>query len=137
MSERIFPYQLDDAGRHMPILRIEVERAFGMPLEVRALIDSGATHSLFHAQVAEALGLPVLRGRKMTVRGIGADVEAYVHRVRVKVLDEFFECDIAFTYGLTLNQNLLGRKDFFERHHIEFREDQKTIRVLALDFLTD
>ncbi len=49
-------------------------------LVTRGLVDSGATFSVFSAQVAEALGIDVRAGERIELHGLGRAV-GYVHQV--------------------------------------------------------
>jgi hypothetical protein len=86
------------------------------------LVDSGASVSLFDGAIGRSLGFTIHNGRRIRPSGIGGAISAYVHRVRLKIGDEEFEGDVAFTDGRSLPVNLLGRATIFERFLVIFGE---------------
>src|SRR5437899_10782407 len=80
-----------------------------------ALLDSGANVSLFDGAVGRGLGIKIRGGRKIKPAGIGGPITAYVHRITLKIGDEQFEVEIAFTERRRLPINLLGRAGVFDR----------------------
>ena len=86
------------------------------------LIDSGARLSLFRKDSARELGLRIEEGSPIMLRGVMGLLQAYVHRLTVKVAGQEFLCDLCFSEEYTGNLNILGRKDFFEKFVISFDE---------------
>lgn len=74
-----FKYQ-EHQGQFYPSVDIELSH-LGRTVVAEALVDSGADVSLFRAEYADALGLPVERGEKLQLKGIGGEVTCYRHVV--------------------------------------------------------
>ena len=117
-----FPY-VEKYGRSLPLVPLTLYNAEGDPV-VRALclVDSGATISLFNSSVAQDLGIEVEEGEPLTTRGIGGEVQAYVHRIRCSVAAQTITGPVAFTKHLNTPFQIIGRRGFFERFLIQFDE---------------
>ncbi|MGA2663956.1 MAG: aspartyl protease family protein [Nitrososphaerales archaeon] len=115
-----------------PIIPVELRAARGDSwLGASALVDSGASISLFDGSVAHALGFGGRGGRRVEPSGIGGTIVARVHSVTLRIGDEQFAAGVAFTRR-RLPVNLLGRFGVFERFLVTFDErNGKTIMETA------
>src|SRR5262249_19749025 len=52
-----------------------------------AVIDTGATFSLFSYEIGEALGLTVNNGRRQPLSTLGGPLVAYSHTVELEIVD--------------------------------------------------
>ncbi len=98
-------------------------------LLVKALVDSGANISLFGAQVGEYLGIPVEKGEKLELKGIGGKIIAYLHFLPVRFNKSQFNLKIAFSREIKFPINLLGRDNFFLPFLITFNEKFQKILI--------
>jgi len=107
----------------------------GLPwVGASALVDSGASVSLFDGAIARDLGITIREGRRIRPAGIGGAITAYVHRVGLKIGDEEVEGEVVFTEKRKLPVNLLGRAAVFERFVVTFDErNGKTILETSQD----
>lgn len=96
-------------------------------IAVKALLDSGATFSLFRPEIAEYLGIPIRKGRKVHFHGIKGKILGYLHRIPVKVNHKKFNCYVAFSPDLKISFNILGRRNFFYPFSITFKEKHQEI----------
>lgn len=94
---------------------------------VKALVDSGATYSIFRPEIADFLGIPVRKGKKLWFWGIKGKILGYLHQIPVKVNKERFNCRIAFSREFKVSFNLLGRNNFFLPFLITFDERFKKV----------
>ena len=94
---------------------------------VKALIDSGASFSVFRSEIAEQIGIEVERGKKLYLEGVGGRILGYIHKVPVKVGNKRFQCSIVFSREFTVSFNLLGRDNFFSKFLVTFDEQGKKI----------
>jgi len=68
-----------------PVLSITVKKD-RKSIIYQAIIDSGADHNIFHAQIGEALGLNIRTGKKLSFWGTGGQQQiAYFHEVVIEV----------------------------------------------------
>jgi hypothetical protein len=123
-----FPYIFLE-GRYLPIVPLELE---GLEwIELRAFVDSGASYSIFHADIAEILGVEYTKGEKsyMTV-GDGAQIPVYSHDIHVRFNEREFTAKIGFSNKLGIGFDILGREGFFDRFVICFDDKEKVLKVL-------
>jgi len=114
--DKEYPYQ-----KALPIIDVQLIGP-RKSLKVKALIDSGANCSLFRAEVARFLGVPLEKGRRTTLTGIGGKIPAFIHYIPIKLHQHSFNCRIAFSPALKASVNLLGRNNFFLPFLITFNE---------------
>jgi hypothetical protein len=105
----------------------------GKQIDTDALIDSGSNYSVFRPEFAQALGLPIERGRLTDFVGISADLSAYLHKIELQIFEKPFECEVAFTRKLHTSFNILGRVGFFDRHEITFKEKEKKVVITEIE----
>ena len=80
-----------------------------------ALVDSGADYSIFHAQIGEAMGMEVRRGRRVLFAGVaGITQEGFRHSVKLEVGRWRFPCDMVFAYELKIPYGILGQAELFQ-----------------------
>lgn len=94
---------------------------------VNALVDSGATISLFNADVGRALKIDIEKGKKFYPVGISGKILTYIHEVILKICDYEIKTKVAFTDELAVKINLLGRENIFENFSILFNDKLKKI----------
>jgi|LDZU01.1.fsa_nt_gi hypothetical protein len=113
-------------NQYYPLIDVELTGP-KRKLVVKALVDSGATFSLFRPEIAEYLGIPISNGRKIRFHGIKAKILGYLHQIPVKINHKRFDCYIAFSPDLKISFNILGRRNFFYPFLITFNEKQQEI----------
>jgi len=94
---------------------------------VNALVDSGATISLFNADVGRALKIDIEKGEKFYPTGISGKILTYIHEVILKIGDYEIKTKVAFTDELAVKINLLGRENIFENFSVLFNDKLKRI----------
>ena len=125
MASNEFPYK-KYGGAYFPTVPVKLSR-LGKEIDIGGLIDSGASYCVFHAELGEALGLPIGRSAPTYVDTVSEKVAVHMHKIRLQVLGEPFECEAAFVKNMGTSFNLLGRVGFFERHGITFKENEKKV----------
>ena len=124
-----FAYLRDAAGRFAPLVYLQVWTG-NRWLYLQAYVDSGAAYSIFHADVAQLLGLKPSRGaRRYIALGNGAVLPVTLHRVRVRFAGKEFTVPVGFSDALKVGFNLLGRAGFFSRFVLSFNDRTKTLTV--------
>ena len=120
-----FPYFTKD-GQRFPI--IEVGLCNGKKqIILNALIDSGASLSVFQPEVGTYLGINIEKGKKIYLSGIGGRILGYIHTVVLTIGSTSFPCKIVFSPEFTVSLNLLGRDNFFDPFIISFLEARKKL----------
>lgn len=115
-----FPY-LDREGKFYPVIDVEL---FGKKsnLLVKALLDSGASFSVFRSEIADYLDISIEKGKPVYLEGVGGRILGYLHTVPIAIGRKKFRCKIIFSREFTVSFNLLGRDNFFEHFVITFNE---------------
>lgn len=121
---------LEKGGQYFPIIEVVVGHS-GRALAVRALVDSGATFSVFQPEVAEYLGVEIKRGQKIHLSGIGGRILGYLHNMDLDLAGQRFKCKIVFSPAFNVSFNLLGRDNFFAPFVISFAEAKRKIIMSA------
>jgi predicted aspartyl protease len=114
-------------GRFLPIIPIRIKGGDGW-VNFRAFVDSGAGYSVFHAEMAEILGLKLEDGKREGITvGDGSQIEVYKHKVKVNVANQEFDATIGFSRQLGIGFNIIGRLSIFEKFKICFDESEQTV----------
>jgi hypothetical protein len=84
-----------------------------------AIIDSGASRCLFHADIAKNLGIDLKSGIKEDINGIGGLEETWLHDVHLYVPGGVVKILAGFKENLSV-AGLLGMNGFFEYFNVTF-----------------
>lgn len=84
-----------------------------------ALIDSGATRCLFHADIGRHLGLDIQKGDYEKTQGIGGATDSWVHPVRLYAFGAPHEIHAGFKENLPI-AGILGMNGFFDHFLVTF-----------------
>lgn len=124
-----FPYQ---NGEPQVVVRLfSSKRNEWIPFV--AYVDSGATYSIFHMDVAQLLGVEVGKGEKIAVTvGSGEKIPVFLHRIYIQFANEEFLATIGFSSRLGVEINLMGQKDFFERFRMCFDSKHKFLGIVKI-----
>lgn len=125
-SAIIFKYQFDIHGRSFPLIPISI-RYGKNKMDYFALIDSGATISIFKTDIASKLGINIEKGKEISMRSVTGWIMGYVHNLDIKVGGKLIKCDIVFSNDYQASINILGRSCFFEKFKITFDEKNKSV----------
>lgn len=125
---RIFPYRQNPEGQLFPVIPLRLQFKTKI-LDSSALIDSGATISIFRADVAQNLGLKIENGKEIYLGGVGGRIKGYLHKLPIEVAGKKFLCPLVFSYEYLVSLNLLGREEFFKRFRIIFEEKKSLLKL--------
>lgn len=84
-----------------------------------AVIDSGATRCMFHADIGRHIGLDIQKGDQEKTQGIGGSEDTWIHPVRLYVPGGPIDIYAAFKEGLPV-AGLLGMTGFFDHFTVMF-----------------
>lgn len=126
MSKEFSYFEKD--GQWFPIAEVVLKKS-RKEIRVKALIDSGASFSVFHPEVAEYLDIQIERGKKIYLTGIGGRILGYLHTLPLTLGMTTFPCKIIFSPEFTVSFNLLGRDNFFVPFIISFLEKKRKLRI--------
>lgn len=122
-----FPY-VRKGDQYFPVVDVTLGLA-SRSLTVKALLDSGASFSVFRAEVLAYLGMSLARGQRLYLEGIGGRILGYRHAVPAQVGTTKFSLSIVFSEELTVSFNLLGRDNFFQHFLVTFDERARVVRL--------
>jgi hypothetical protein len=112
---------------YYPIIEIKAKTSKN-EVGVKALIDSGASFSVFRPEIADYLGIKIEKGEPIVLTGIGGRILGYLHQIDVSLdRKNFFKCKIVFSKEYTVSLNILGRDNFFLPFLITFAEKKKKV----------
>jgi hypothetical protein len=120
-----FKYKFSNYN-YYPIVSVSLSNK-KLSTKTSALIDSGASISIFSETVANTLNINIESGEKRVLGGVGGRIVGYVHNVKIKVAGKSFICPVVFSREYNVSINLLGRDTFFEKFRITFDEKEKTV----------
>lgn len=114
-----------------PIIPIKIS-INGQTAKYDALIDSGADFCIFHAEIAEYLGIDVQSGLREVFSGVEDSIgaEAYFHELTLTIGDKSIKTLIGFSYDIVDHgYGLLGQKGLFDKFRINFDLTEKQIEL--------
>ena len=127
-----FPYLKDASGGHAPIVYLQVWTG-NRWLYLQAYVDSGASWSVFHVDVAQLLGLKLNRAKRRYVSlGNGSVLPIYLAHIKVRFAGTEFLAPAGFSDALRMGFNLLGRAGFFDRFTMCFNDRARLLTATRL-----
>jgi hypothetical protein len=126
-SFAVFDYYFNGEG-YFPAIPLYIT-SNGTQLKLRALIDSGATISVFKDEVAQHLGIDIERGKEIYLGGVGGRIKGYIHNLNLEISGKKFTCPVVFSREYLVSFNLLGREAFFKQFRIVFEEKKNLLRL--------
>jgi len=114
------------AGRFMPIVPMKIK---GNDWNTyNAYVDSGASRSIFHSDVADDLEINLGDGDKVNITvGDGSQIIVYIHKLTVRIAGQEFKASIGFSRNLGIGFNIIGRLDIFSKFKICFDDKEKIL----------
>jgi len=112
-------------GLDFPLVPITLDNR----IKTLALIDSGATFAIFKSEVAEALGIKIKKGKKLSIGSVSGSIPVYLHKVPVEVAGHGFVCKIGFSEVHVASINILGRDNFFKEFVVSFDDRNRRIII--------
>lgn len=127
-----FPYLKDAQGRYAPIIYLQVWTG-NRWLYLQAYVDSGASWSVFHVDVAQLLGLKLSQAKRRYIAlGNGSVIPIYLQHIKVRFAGQEFSAPAGFSDALRVGFNLLGRAGFFDRFVMCFNDRARLLTATRL-----
>ena len=124
----LYPYKKSTSNDFYPIVDFIIYFKKNIS-RTSALIDSGATISIFRPEVARSLGITIENGKEIFLGGVGGRIKGFVHDVELEVAGKKISCPVVFSNEYHVSLNLLGRAGFFDKFKIIFEEKKKQVRL--------
>ena len=127
-----FPYMKDTQGRYAPIIYLQVWTGNHW-LYLQAYVDSGASWSVFHVDVAQLVGIKLSHAKRRYISlGNGSVIPIYLEHIKVRFAGQEFEAPAGFSDALRVGFNLMGRAGFFDRFQMCFNDRARALTVTPL-----
>ena len=122
----------DPQGRYAPIIYLMVWTG-NRWLYLQAYVDSGASWSVFHVDVAQLLGIKLSKAKRRYVTlGNGNVLPVYLQHIKVRFAGKEFNAPAGFSDALRVGFNLLGRAGFFNRFQMCFNDRARILTATRL-----
>ncbi len=126
-----FPY-VRFHGKSYPLIPITLEHG-SYSVRTFALLDSGASVSVFRPEIADALHIKHRKSDAVRLGTANGGVDISVVKVRVRVEQTSFNAGIGFSEKYAATFNIIGREGFFRKFSIAFNEVMKTVILVPLE----
>ena len=104
----------------------------GKEVSVFGLVDSGATETLVHSEIGQALGLDVESGEKISYAGISGVVVGYRHKISMQIRGDKQEHEIECGFAPVEDvECLFGQDGFFDSFKVTFEKYKNQFEVTA------
>lgn len=125
-----FPY-VKFHGRSYPLIPVTLTKGV-YSVNTFALLDSGASISVFRPEIARALRIPVKEriGARLGTANGGVDIG--IVKVNIEIEETNFLANVGFSRSYATSFNILGRESFFQRFSICFNEIMKTVILMPV-----
>lgn len=133
IAYKVYPDKYGPSGSFLYCAMLNIQAALPDPNAPRtkrfeAVIDSGATRTLLHADIARHLGLNTKAGQLETTQGISGSESVYLHEIMLYLPGGPIKTRVGFKENLPL-AGLLGMNGFFEFFRVTFDPDQKACEI--------
>lgn len=127
MVHALFPFSRERSRAFgmiaRPVAKVTLRTIIGKPFDISAIVDSGADISMFSPSIAKIIGLKIEDGDRKLFKGLGGNVEAYVHAIPLRLGMISLEVRVAFP-KIEI-PNILGRIDILNRCNLHFIDESK------------
>ena len=113
---------------YYPIIDLIIENK-DKKIRTHAIVDTGASISIFRSEIAETIGINLEDGEKRIFQGASSKLVGYVHEVKLTINNYSFRCKMAFSDDLQTGLNLLGRESVFDKFILLFNEKEKFLEI--------
>ena len=127
--DRVHDYSSGDESITIPVDL----RSGSNHVPVMASVDTGAAFCVFGAEIAEALGLDLVRGVRKRFRTANSGFEAYGHEVEIAALGVVTHSTVYFFADPTIEKNVLGRIGWLDRVRLSLVHYDNKIHLAPYD----
>jgi hypothetical protein len=104
-----------------PVLRVVIFHGHNQSRPIESVLDTGADHSIFHGQIARAIGITLESGIAHEFAGVKAGMKAvaYFHKVKLLIAGHTIEATVDFSNDIAMG-GILGQVGFFDNFAVRF-----------------
>jgi len=96
----------------------------------RALLDSGSDYNLFPAEIADILGIRVVKGALRVTEGIGGKIVKTYRHSGIKMFVEGHSFETSIDFSKEVSVPLLGQQGFFDKiNNVSFYRKEEEIII--------
>jgi hypothetical protein len=118
----------DDQARFLPLIPISIHGPTDS-VELLALVDSGAEHSVLSIDFAKELGISLTHATRVAIVGVGEqEVPGLMTTVELQLGRYQWPAPVIFAAG-HMRRPLLGQIGFFAFFTVTFRYDKREISI--------
>ena len=133
MKFRYKYYGMNEKGERLirPVIPIKLING-DQVVRYEVLVDSGADTSIFHSEVAVALGIRITAGESSSFMGAtGGKASMYFHPIQIEVGGARFDAKVAFAdvLGLKGAPGLAGQVGFFNLFTVKFDYQKGVVEI--------
>jgi len=115
-----FPY-VKFHGRSYPLIPVRLSKN-RIHLNTFALLDSGASISVFRPEIAKALSIPLKKKGEIRLGTANGGVNISLASIDIIVGNSNFKSKVGFSKEVGASFNIIGRQGFFDKFKICFNE---------------
>jgi len=120
-----------------PVIPIKLKNK-ELEIGYEVLVDSGADLCIFDAEMGEAIGVDIKKGKMREVFGVGGKASIYyLHKVSIEVGGWSYDIEAGFMLnvaGKVMQYGLVGQKGFFDIFIVKFDLLKEEIELKHRDF---
>lgn len=119
-------------GVSRPVIPVTLKYG-GTEIGYHVLVDSGADMCLFHAEIGEAIGIDISKGKRREVFGVGGKASIYYqHSVTIAVGGWEYDIEAGFLPtigGRIVPYGIVGQTGFFEFFKVIFDKSSGEVEL--------
>ncbi len=117
--------------KFFPIIPLKI-KYFDKEVKIEALVDAGATVSIFKFEFLEILRIRPEECKRIPLKGIGGSITAYTHEVSLVIGNEIIKTEVAFSKELEMRINVIGREGVFDSFIVCYNDKEKKVSLAEI-----
>ncbi|OGE31098.1 hypothetical protein A2631_05500 [Candidatus Daviesbacteria bacterium RIFCSPHIGHO2_01_FULL_44_29] len=122
----VFEYRADKFGQKRPLVDLHLKTRSGEWTTIHPFIDSGADVSLIPLSIGHLVGLSSIGKKVRRIGGISGGIPVIYTTIWTKIGKTELQAEVAWAQIENV-PTLLGRRDFFDKFHITFKQNEGKI----------
>ncbi len=127
-----FKYKQYSKSVFRPVIPIKLKNK-NLEIGYEVLVDSGADLCIFDAEIGEAIGIDIKKGKPQEVFGVGGKASIYyLHKITIEVGGWSYKINAGFmpnVAGKIMQYGIVGQKGFFDIFVVKFDLLKKIVEL--------